>query len=376
MKQSTQGSVLLAGGGTGGHIYPNVAIAEALADVLPELTCRFLLSNREIDQRIADEQKISFDTISARPFSGNPKRWPGFWLAWRQSVAKAKTLLQQHDVRAVVGTGGFVSGPAIAAARKLSIPAALVSLDAVPGRANRWLAKSASQVFTVMPYPAWPDAMTIPMPLRKAAVGPTDPGQARCALGLDPVSHTLLVVGGSSGAKTLNEAVARFIQFREVAVALKSWNIYHVAGPNDCEPLAKAYKSAKLSAQVVPYCSTMGAAWRSATFAISRAGAGSVAEASANCTPTLFLPYPFHKDQHQKLNAQPLVEAGLAQLVIDQIDAERTAHDLAAEALSWLAEPVTALAIRKQYEATQSKESGAATVARWVADHWQSHGAI
>src|SRR5690606_34808033 len=148
------------------------------------------------------------------------------------------------------------------------------------------------------------------------------PAQAREALGLAPDQPVLLVTAGSQGAATINRMMMALVKHPQGRAALADWQVYHLSGAREREAVERAYAEAGVAARVEPFCQRMGLAWRSAELAISRAGAGSVAEVLANAVPTIFMPYPYHKDQHQRLNALPLADAGGAVLVQDHIDAE------------------------------------------------------
>ncbi len=365
---SAAATLLFAGGGTGGHVYPNIAILEQLRRLDVDLPAHFLLSDRPLDQRIAAEQRLDYTPLPARPFSARPWRWPGFVSQWRRSVREAVELIRSRRVVAVVGTGGFITAPAIAAARKCGVTSALVNLDAVPGRANRYIARRASARFTVYPHASLRDAHHIGMPLRRAAIGPADRGNACRDLGLDPVSEMLLVVGGSSGARSINRMMLRLIDLPEPRGALRSWQVLHLCGPEDREALAAAYTAAGINARIEPAITRMGAAWRAASFAISRAGAGAVAEAWANTCPTIFIPYPFHRDQHQKHNARPLVEQGAAELVEDPADPEPAARAVAPALLALMLDFDRRQRMADALAAT-CPPNGAQTVAEWIAQH-------
>ena len=155
--------------------------------------------------------------------------------------------------------------------------------------------------------------------MRSAARARQDAAACRIALGLDPAKPTLLVTGASQGARSINDLMLGLV--RDHAAALKGWQIVHQTGADEAERVRRAYEAAGIRAEVRPFFEGMGAAWGAADLAVSRAGAGSVAEAWANLVPTVFLPYPYHKDEHQRHNARPLAEAGAAIIVKDRIEA-------------------------------------------------------
>lgn len=265
-------------------------------------------------------------------FTLRPTRLPGMLLRWRRSRVLVRRLLQQqHHAAAMVATGGFVSVPAVAAAVAGQIPTLLVNLDAVPGKANRLAARGPVMRFSAFdldPALGW-QYERIGLPLRRVAIGPDDQAEARRKLGLDPDTPTLLIVGGSQGAASLNQLAAELLRRPGFREAITAWQVLHLTGAGQDTAMASMWHDARVTAVVQPFCHTMGLAWRAADLAITRAGAGSVAEAWVNATPCAFFPYPGHADQHQRLNAQPMVDVGGAVLCMDAADpvANADAHE-------------------------------------------------
>lgn len=324
---SAGATILFAGGGSGGHIFPNLAIAERLRDVRGDVAAHFLVSTRPLDAQVLSELGVAFSALPVQPIPRSPVQWLRWWGNWRRSVARVRQLIREKNVAAVVATGGFVSGPAVIAAKRCGVPVALVSLDAVPGKANRWMARKATQVFTVHPVPDWPRAVHVGMPLRRNVIGAGNAAEARRSFGLDPIAPTILICGGSQGAETLNDLMAELAQ-RGTLKSLGSVQVLHLCGTSAESRLQKSYADAGVRAAVLAFCDRMADAWFAATVSITRCGAGGVAEAWANAIPAIFLPYPFHKDQHQRLNAEPLVKLGGGILLDDHIDAATNAEQI------------------------------------------------
>jgi len=340
--------VIFAGGGTGGHIYPGLAIAERLLARADGTEVRFLCSQRPIDTQILRQAGVAFEPIPARELILRPHALLRLARDWGPSVRAARQAIRSMTRRAnrvvVVALGGFVSAPVAHAARAEGAPVILVNLDAAPGKANRFVARRADATFTAAASPeaearGW--TRTPPI-VRSGAVGGDDPADCRLRLGLRPDVPTLLITGASQGARSVNEAVVAFAERH--AEALEGWQIFHQTGGGTdtrgaptSQRVAEAYKRLGLHGRVVAFCEDMGAAWGAADVAISRAGAGSVGEAWANATPTIFLPYPHHRDEHQRRNAEPLVNAGGALLVQDTLEASQTAEALAEALLPLLA---------------------------------------
>jgi UDP-N-acetylglucosamine:LPS N-acetylglucosamine transferase len=318
---------LFAGGGTGGHIYPALAIAEQLRAMDSAIRTIVLCSERPLDAQILRSQEAIYRVIPAKPPSVRPKALLGFAASWGASIRAARSAISQCRSGGgeceMVAMGGFVAAPCAQAAHVSEVPLTLVNMDAVPGKANRWIARRADRVLTTVPVVGkyadrarerW--TLTSPI-VRAEALPPGDAAQCRTVLGLDPSKPTLLVTGASQGARSINRLAVRLAQEHP---EFKQWQIVHQTGPGDDESIRAAYQQAGVPALVRPYFDSMGACWGAADLALARAGAGSVAEAQASRTPTVFMPYPYHRDQHQRFNALPLEAAGGAIIATDHID--------------------------------------------------------
>jgi len=362
----TPRTILFAGGGTGGHIYPNLAIWQRLLELRPQAKAHFLVSNRAVDAQIMAKEALPYTALPALPLAMHPLKLLKFYKAFKASEAIVGQIIRDQQVLAIVTTGGFVSGPAAAAAVKANIPILMVNLDAIPGKANQWIARRATELYTAYPHHTLSQAAPIGLPLRRSAIGPKDQRQARRILGLDPDKPMLLVTGASLGAQSINLLMRDLAVMAPFRKALEGWQILHLTGKDGAPEAEAVYKEMKLDAHVQTFCNQMGCAWRGATLAISRCGAGSVAEVWANATPTIFLPYPHHRDQHQKFNAQPLVDAGAAMMYTDLIDPMANARQLCG--------PLTALmgndAQRQRMVDIMQSDAppdGAQTIADWLA---------
>jgi len=265
-------------------------------------------------------------------------------------------------VRYVVALGGFVTAPVVAAARSAGVPVLLVNLDATPGKANRWVAKRASRALSAVPTPTLPHfaERIIGMPIRRMAIAPSDPLSCRESLGLAPNLLTLLVTGASQGATSLNQLVPLLATRRRQLFA--GWQILHICGHGDSSALAALYRDAGVPAVVKTFVHRMGLAWGAADLALSRAGANSVAEAAINAVPTLFAPYPYHKDLHQKYNAQPLVDEGAAAMELDRIDAEANCEGLGQTLAALMMDPARRSDMRERLQ-RRPREDAALTIA-------------
>lgn len=332
--RSARRSIVLAGGGTGGHISPGIAIAEALQEMVPEFDRVFACSTRAVDARMLEHVGADFTPIQAEGLSLKPAKLLSFARSFLAGRAAARELLERRRAGAVIALGGYVTGPVVDAARRLGVPVLLVNLDATPGKANRWVARRATRIFTACPTPTRPNfaERMVGMPVRRAAIASLPPREARERLGLEPGLHTLLVTGASQGAASLNELLRLLVEKERTAFG--GWQVLHLVGNADAAPLEAAYRAASVRARVLPFLHEMGLAWGAADLALSRAGANSVAEALLNAVPTVYAPYPYHADLHQKWNAQPSHDEGIAILCDDLIDAEKNHATLGAALVS------------------------------------------
>jgi len=367
-------AVVFAGGGTGGHIFPAIAVLEELRERQPDIRSLFLCSTRAIDARILEahgchwsasalrgcpvppardpEPLTTYQPIPAAPLAMAPLglakfvyRWGGAVRASREALRRvAKDCGGREHVR-VLATGGFVAAPVAQAARVERIPVVLLNQDAPPGKANRWIARHAAAVFTTarVDRPAWTH---IPPVVRRAAVAPADPAECRRALGLDPQRPVLFVTGASQGSRSVNEFAAAFVRAHADALRAGGWQLILQTGSPDNTPWKAACDEAGVSSVVEPFFDAMGLCWGAADCAVSRAGAGSIAEVWDNRVPTLFLPYPYHRDQHQRLNAEPLAAAGGALIETDHIDAQRNLETAGPTLLALLHDPARRAAMR------------------------------
>ena len=325
-KNNSSAYIFYAGGGSGGHISPGLAIAEAVAARDSTALQQFICSRRTIDARMLTDANVGFSPISAAPFGSRPGSFLRFIKGWQRSQKEVSALIEQHRPAALIALGGFVAAPAARCAQQHGISVILINLDSVPGKANRLAARWADMIVTVCDTPTVPDFATekVAMPLRMSALASTFGDQTDCkrSLGLDANLKTLIVTGASQGSQSLNELCIGLVEAHREA--LDGWQVYHLPGSGqDHEHIAKQYAAADFPAVVAPFQSEMGLVWGAADLAISRAGANSVAEIAINCVPTMFLPYPFHHDRHQYDNALPLQHIGGVIVLDDHVDPEK-----------------------------------------------------
>jgi len=325
-----------AGGGTGGHIYPAIAVAEQIAAIEPTAKIHFFCSARPIDERVLDPTPFDRTVLPARGLSlrgltGFCRSFFASYKAARETMDEGRwtkddnepTSLVPRPSSIVVGAGGYVSAPVCWAAHKLNIPVVLLNVDIVPGRANKAIARWADEAFMqfeeAAPYFARKKvkATAVGCPLRSGFASP-DPAEATGQLGLDPDKKLLLITGASSGSQSINRTVCSLLE--KLDAFADDWQIVHLAGRDNLDNVAGRYSGARISHKVLGYFDDMPSLLAAADLLIGRSGAVSVAEYAAAAVPSICMPYPHHKDRHQYLNAGKLVEAGAAVIVDDLPD--------------------------------------------------------
>ncbi len=326
---------IFAGGGSGGHIYPGLAIAEELQRLSTAVDAAhigFVVSDRAIDAKILTPTGLRFVRSPARPMIARPMGLVRFLRGWMAAKRHARDAMtgQDWNIRDglhVVAMGGFVAAPFVGVARSMGVPVTMVNLDAVPGKANRYIARRADRIFTAARVPtehrggkSW---IEVPPIVRASARAMTSREECRRVLGLDPSRRVLMVTGGSQGLRSLNEFITAFAASKSGRRVLGAggWQVLHQTGRNFDEAAKVAYRAAGIDAIVVPFTDQMGMWYGAADLAVCTAGAGTIAEIWMNKVPALLLPYPHHKDEHQRFNAAPLNEVGGAMVGKDRIDA-------------------------------------------------------
>jgi UDP-N-acetylglucosamine--N-acetylmuramyl-(pentapeptide) pyrophosphoryl-undecaprenol N-acetylglucosamine transferase len=355
-------SVVVAGGGTAGHVEPALALADAVRRLRPDATVTALGTERGLETTLVPKRGYALELVPPVPLPRKPSKDLAA-LPWRvlRSVRRTRQVLRRVDADVVVGFGGYVALPAYLASwlPGSRVPVVVHEANASAGIANKVGARHAAAVAAAVPGSGL-DGPVIGMPLRRA-ITTLDRGalraKARAHFGLDPDAPTLLVFGGSQGARSLNEAVAGAAG----ALGRAGIGVLHAHGPKntvDVEtvPGAPPYVT-------VPYLERMDLAYAAADVAVCRAGAMTVAEVSAVGLPAIYVPLP-HGNGEQRLNALPVVEHGGGELVEDA--------DLTPERVAELVVPLLTSGERLSAMSAAARRTGHAdadeTLARMVLD--------
>jgi UDP-N-acetylglucosamine--N-acetylmuramyl-(pentapeptide) pyrophosphoryl-undecaprenol N-acetylglucosamine transferase len=302
---------LLAGGGTAGHVNPLLSLADAvMADDSNNRI--WALGTREgLESTLVPARGYELLTVERLPFPRKPSLYAvSFPLRFRRAISQVKNYLQVNKIDVVVGFGGYASAPAYLAAKSLGIPVVVHEANALPGWANKLGAKSARAVGVAFEHTALPNATFVGMPLRKeieAIAEYADRESARLHFGLDPDTVTLLVTGGSLGAKRINET----IEHSRKVLSAAGIQVLHIMGGRS--ELAEVHDKEYVR---VAYCDRMDLAIAASNIAVSRAGASTVSEFAAVGLPAIYVPYPVGNGE-QKLNVADLIEAEGGRLVLD-----------------------------------------------------------
>jgi UDP-N-acetylglucosamine--N-acetylmuramyl-(pentapeptide) pyrophosphoryl-undecaprenol N-acetylglucosamine transferase len=305
--------ILIACGGTGGHLFPGIAVAENLLAQGHEPL--LLISQKKIDsQASAKYPHLNFKVVPAiaKPPTLSPKMLPFLW-ALHQSVQTSKKIIREFGADAVLGMGGFTSLPPVYAGHKLGKKTFVHDSNARPGRSNILTSRFCDKIFIgLQPAAAFfkkPTELT-GTPARPEIHNLPSRAEAAERFGLDPAKPTLLVTGGSQGALGLNQLVAN-----TAPLLPENIQIFHIAGPNDLPRIQAEHPAQRPGYQLIGFCDQMPSAYALADLVVTRAGASTLTEISLAGLPSILVPYPYAADDHQTANAKVFSEAGAAKLI-------------------------------------------------------------
>lgn len=310
--------VMITGGGTGGHTSPAVAIVDELRRRDPQLMVQWVGKAGAIEERVAQRAEIPFRGVPAAgwPRSRSPRR---LWVALVMLVGylKAAMLVRSFGPQVVVGVGGYVSLPLLLAAQHAGIPTVLHEQNSRLGMANRLLARRCARLLLSYPetlgnYPR-DRAELVGNPVRPGFVNPPAQAEARATLGIPGDMPVVLVVGGSQGARTMNEAMASAVHLFSKGEVCILW----MTGKGGDEAAQAAADRAEVPVRVYPFIDDMVTTCAAADLIVSRAGASSTAEIAALGKASILVPYPFATDNHQEQNARAFEVAGAAVVLLD-----------------------------------------------------------
>ncbi len=327
--------IVFSGGGTAGHLFPGLALAEQL-ESLARIT--FVGSGKEFESRHVAAAGFEYRALPCQPL---PTRLGKAWrFVWDQIKSRqmARRLIRRERVAAVVGLGGYASVPMARAAIAAGVPLLLMEQNAVAGRATRWLAPSAEMICLAMDEARVGIRSAAPM---RTLGNPTRAQFGHLFLHNNPVmladaprrTRQLLVLGGSGGARALNEALPRALY--KLKSKLAGWTIVHQTGRADEAETRRLYETFDLPAMVAAFIDDMPAVLANTSLAICRAGGTSLAELALAGVPAILSPYPQAVNNHQRRNANVYAAAGAA-LIVDQREVVGRTDDAFAAAIAQL----------------------------------------
>ncbi len=326
--------LLITGGGTGGHLFPAVAIARAFLSADPDTRILFVGTGKAIERSVLAREGFDHRVVAASGFKGMGV-WGKAAALWAlpRGLAAAWGILSRFAPDLVVGMGSYSAGPVAAAAWLRGVPVVLHEQNAVPGLTNRVLCRIARRVLVSLPEsadwfpagkvrvtgnPVRPELLTGPLPESGSPAGP----------------FTVMVAGGSQGARALNRAVVDMLGGLSDPGAVA---FIHQTGPADEAGVRDAYRRRGVEADVRAFFTDMKAAYRAADLVVCRAGATTLAELACLGKPSVLVPYPHAADNHQEKNAMSLVRSGAAEMIreadltpeglLERIDAYRRSPD-------------------------------------------------
>lgn len=357
--------ILIACGGTGGHLFPGIAVAEALKASGHD--AMLLISEKKIDsQASAKYTHLRFERVQAvaKPATTSPKMIPFLFKLWK-AVSHSKKLIRDYKPDAVLGMGGFTSLPPVYAGHKLGLKTFVHDSNARPGRANVLTSRFCTEVFLGLEpaksfFPKHHPVLT-GTPVRPEILSLPSRAEAAERFGLDPAKKTIVVTGGSQGAQGLNRLCAEMGKLLPL-----DFQILHIAGNLDFEAVTRIAGD-RPNHRILGFCDQMPSAYAVADLIISRSGASSLTEISLAGIPSILVPFPYAADDHQTKNAEVFANAGAAQLVQQKdLDAPTLAgmatsiltdlqtHGRMAQAARALAIPDAAERVCRAIEATVS----------------------
>lgn len=354
--------VMIAGGGTGGHLFPGVAVVEELRRRNPALQVVFVGTERGVEARVLPKMGEQLELMDVRPLVG---RSPAVLLRnlaqLPASGMQAVTLLRRYRPQIVIGVGGYASGPVLAAATALRIPTALLEQNVHVGLTNRMLARGVGRAYlthgaSATHFPA-AAARVVGNPVRRAFVDAArlatlDPDGARAR------GRRIFVLGGSQGARALNERLP--MALGRAGVGAQGVRVLHQAGRDMVDAVARRYADVGIEAEVVPFIDDMARAYSHASLVVARAGASTLAELCAIGRPSLLIPFPHAAADHQAKNALALQEAGAAVALREE---HASVEEIASQVSALLSDPA-----RREQMAHRARELGRPDAAAAIVD--------
>jgi UDP-N-acetylglucosamine--N-acetylmuramyl-(pentapeptide) pyrophosphoryl-undecaprenol N-acetylglucosamine transferase len=320
--------LIIAGGGTGGHLFPGIAVAEEFLSRDPANQVLFIGTERGIESRVVPASGYRLELISSAGIRGKGAfgKLKGA-LMMLYGYSQSRAILKSFRPDIVLGVGGYASLPMVLASRGMQIPCFVHEQNAIPGMSNKLLARVADQAFISLEESAryFPKRNTFLTgnPLRRQILAQA--GQSAGTQADGEGEFRLLIFGGSQGAHAINQAMTAALPFlKDRAARLE---ITHQTGEKEADDVSAAYRAQGFTAAVSPFINDMASAYQHADLVICRAGATTIAELTACGRPAIFIPFPYAVDDHQRRNAEALLKKGAGFMLLEQeLSGERLAN--------------------------------------------------
>ena len=310
-------SVVIAGGGTGGHLYPGIAVARELLRRVPGAVVTFAGTARGIEARVVPREGFALDVLRSSGLKGTSPAALARGLALLPlGGVDAWRIVSRRRPDLVIGVGGYSSGPVVLAAAVRGIPTMLLEQNAVPGLTNRLLSRvvtAAAVTFDTTAAFFGRKALVAGNPVRPEFFAPEETNEPAAGRDGSGGAARVLIFGGSQGAHAINMAMVEAAP--RLAARPGGLAITHQTGERDLAAVREGYRAAGLDARVEPFLYEMHREMKAADILVCRAGATTIAEFTAAAKPAVLIPLPTAADDHQRRNAQVLVDAGAAELI-------------------------------------------------------------
>jgi UDP-N-acetylglucosamine--N-acetylmuramyl-(pentapeptide) pyrophosphoryl-undecaprenol N-acetylglucosamine transferase len=357
--------VAIACGGTGGHLFPGLVVAEQLQR--RGCAVALLISPKDVDREaVKTAQDMEIFTLPAVGLQN--RNYFSFVGSFVKSLSATKKIFRERRPDAVLAMGGFTSAPPIWVGKNFGAKTFLHESNTIPGRANRLLARFVNEAFVGFPSAAGrlhARKVTVTGTPVRPQFQPGNPAPCRAAFRLDPGRPTILVMGGSQGAGGINEMILSALS--SLGNRSSAWQWLHLAGPKDVEKMEQAYAAHGFKAVVKPFLAEMDMALGAATIVVSRAGASSLAEIAAVRLPSVLVPYPAAADNHQFFNAQAFERTGAARLLEQKNATSEKVAALLCELIEGLAARTKMQAALAQWHSPKAAEQIAESILAAIA---------
>lgn len=311
---------LFAGGGTGGHLAPGIAVAEELRVRDPKCRIMFVGAGRPIEERMLQGTGFEYRKLSAQPLRALQTKPYQFVQSTLRALRDARQLVRELQPDRIIGLGGYASVPLVVSGGTNGIPVWLLEQNALPGRANRWLSHWFPICITFAA-----SALSLPVRARVFVTGNPARRDLRERLKntecerASVAPRTLVILGGSQGSAGVNRAVLAAVS--ALRSQLGDWQIIHQTGEAECDAVRTAYAAKGIGARVEPFFTDIAALYRDASLVVSRSGATTLTELALAGVPAVLMPFPFSAEQHQTENARIFANAGAAEVVHERDNA-------------------------------------------------------